>query len=176
MPVDVAKKEAVDYWIQRVIDRFGRIDVLVNNAGVGQTSEIEKITEGQWNYQLDTNLKGAFFCIQAVLPHMKKQQEGYIINISSICGKSGVQNLAAYSASKSGLIALSDSLRLEVEQYNIKVTAICPSYVATPMVAKAPVPQNQMSQPDDISQIILMLLALSDYAVIKEVVLTRKGE
>jgi len=176
MAADVSKKIDVDHWVKAALKKFGRIDVLVNNAGVALWSEVENITDEHLDYQLDVNLRGPLYCSQAVLPFMKEQRSGYIINISSICGKFGFAGTAAYSASKFGLMALSDSLREEGQSYNIKVTAICPGYVATPLVADAPVPQEEMIRPEDIAKTVLFLLSLSEYAVVKEIVITRKGE
>ncbi len=176
MPADVSKKPEVDRWIRAAADQFGRIDVLVNNAGVARWSDVENITDEHLDYQINVNLRGPLHCSQVVLPYMKEQQSGYIINISSICGKSGFAGTAAYSASKFGLMALSDSLREEGASFNIKVTAICPGFVATPMVTDAPVPLDEMIKPEDIAKTILFLLNLSEYAVVKEIVMTRKGE
>lgn len=176
MAADVAKKSEVDRWVKGALKRFGRIDLLVNNAGVALWSEVENITDEHLDYHLNVNLRGPLYCSQAVLPSMKEQRSGYIINISSICGKFGFAGTAAYSASKFGLMALSDSLREEGQSFNIKVTAICPGYVATPLVADAPVPQEEMIRPEDIARAVLFLLNLSEYAVVKEIVITRKGE
>lgn len=176
MPADVSRKSDVDQWVKAAIREFGRIDVLVNNAGVARWSDVENITDEHLDYQLNVNLRGPLYCAQAVLPHMKGQQSGYIINISSVCGKSGFAGTAAYSASKFGLMALSDSLREEGASSNIKVTAICPGFVATPMVTDAPVPLEEMIRPEDIAKAVLFLLNLSEYAAVKEIVITRKGE
>lgn len=176
LPVDVSKKPEVERWIKSAIKQFGRMDVLVNNAGVALWSEVENITDEHLDYQINVNLRGPLYCSQAVIPCMKEQQSGYIINISSICGKFGFAGTAAYSASKFGLMALSDSLREELVSYNIKVSAICPGYVATPMVTDAPVPIEEMIRPEDIAQAVMLLLSLSEYAVVKEIVITRKGE
>ncbi|HEY4619337.1 MAG TPA: SDR family oxidoreductase [Nitrospirota bacterium] len=176
MPADVSKKPEVDQWVKAALREFGRIDVLVNNAGVARWSDVENITDEHLDYQLNVNLRGPLYCSQVVLPYMKGQQSGYIINISSICGKSGFAGTAAYSASKFGLMALSDSLREEGASSNIKVTAICPGFVATPMVTDAPVPLEEMIKPEDIAKTVLFLLNLSEYAAVKEIVITRKGE
>ncbi len=176
MQADVSKRSEVDIWVRAAIKQFGRIDVLVNNAGVALWSEVENITDEHLDYQLNVNLRGPLYCSQAVLPHMKEQRSGYIINISSVCGKFGFAGTTAYSVSKFGLMALSDSLREEGVAHNIKVTAICPGYVATPMVTDAPVPIVEMIRPEDIAQAVLFLLNLSEYAVVKEIVITRKGE
>ena len=176
MPADVSIRTEVNRWVNTAAKQFGRINVLVNNAGVALWAEVEDITDEHLDYQLNVNLRGPLYCSQAVLPGMKEQQSGYIINISSICGKFGFTGTTAYSASKFGLMALSDSLREEGASCNIKVTAICPGYVATPLVADAPVPQEEMIQPEDIARAVVFLLNLSDYAVVKEIVITRKGE
>ena len=176
MPADVSKKPEVDQWVKAALREFGRIDVLVNNAGVARWSDVENITDEHLDYQLNVNLRGPLYCSQVVLPYMKGQQSGYIINISSICGKSGFAGTAAYSASKFGLMALSDSLREEGASSNIKVTAICPGFVATPMVTDAPVPLEEMIKPEDIAKAVLFLLNLSEYAAVREIVITRKGE
>ena len=176
MPADVSMRSDVDRWVNMTAKQFGRIDVLVNNAGVALWAEVENITDEHLDYQINVNLRGPLYCSQAVLPGMKKQQSGYIINISSICGKFSFAGTAAYSASKFGLMALSDSLRAEGASCNIKVTAICPGYVATPLVADAPVPPEEMIQPEDIARAVVFLLNLSEHAVVKEIVITRKGE
>ena len=176
MPADVSRKSEVDQWVKAAISQFGRIDVLVNNAGVARWSDVENITDEHLDYQLNVNLRGPLYCSQVILPYMKGQQGGYIINISSICGKYGFAGTAAYSASKFGLMALSDSLREEGASFNIKVTAICPGFVATPMVTDAPVPLEEMIRPEDIAKAVLFLLNLSEYAAVKEIVITRKGE
>ena len=176
MPADVSRKSEVDQWVKAAISQFGRIDVLVNNAGVARWSDVENITDEHLDYQLNVNLRGPLYCSQVVLPYMKGQQSGYIINISSICGKYGFAGTAAYSASKFGLMALSDSLREEGASFNIKVTAICPGFVATPMVTDAPVPLEEMIRPEDIAKAVLFLLNMSEYAAVKEIVITRKGE
>ncbi len=176
MPADVSRKSEVDQWVKAAISQFGKIDVLVNNAGVARWSDVENITDEHLDYQLNVNLRGPLYCSQVVLPYMKGQQSGYIINISSICGKYGFAGTAAYSASKFGLMALSDSLREEGASFNIKVTAICPGFVATPMVTDAPVPLEEMIRPEDIAKAVLFLLNLSEYAAVKELVITRKGE
>ncbi len=176
MPADVSRKSEVEQWVKATIREFGRIDVLVNNAGVARWSDIENITDEHLDYQLNVNLRGPLYCSQIVLPYMKGQQSGYIINISSVCGKSGFAGTAAYSASKFGLMALSDSLREEGASSNIKVTAICPGFVATPMVTDAPVPLEEMIKPEDIAKTVLFLLNLSEYAAVREIVMTRKGE
>ncbi len=173
MQADVSKRDQVENWVKNALEKFQKIDVLVNNAGVALWANIEDINDEDLDYQFNINLKGPLYCTQAVLPHLKEKRKGYIINISSIAGKTGFAGSGAYSVSKFGLMGLSDSLREEVAPYNIKVTAICPGYVATPLVADAPVPLEEMIRPEDIANTIIFLLGLSDRAVIKEIIIDR---
>jgi len=106
---------------------------------------------------------------------MRARGSGYIVNISSVAGKKGMAGTAAYSASKFGMIGLSQSLQDEVKGQNIRVTAICPGYVATPLAEGAPVPAAEMIQPEDIAATVLYLLDLTPKVVIREMVIERIG-
>lgn len=119
--------------VKTAIEKFDRIDVLVNNAGMAVVRLLVETTEEQWNQVMDTNLKGVFLCSKEVLPQMIVQRSGTIINISSGAGKSGFAELSAYCASKFGVIGLTESLAEEVSKYGIRVIAICPGAVATKM-------------------------------------------
>lgn len=175
VPTDVSVADQVDALITQVKDAFGRIDLLVNNAGVGRLKSIAESTEAEWDRIQAINLKGTFLCTKAVLPVMKRQRSGYIVNIASLAGKMGFGGAAAYSASKFGVVGLTQSLLEEAIEHNIKATAICPGYVATPMVQGASVPQEEMIPPEDIGKLVVGLLHLSPYTVIKEIVIERKG-
>src|SRR2546422_8623179 len=120
--------------VQQTLARFRRIDVLVNNAGISGRGRVEDLSERDWDRVLSVNLRGAFLCARAVLPSMKRQRRGYIVNISSLAGKIGMAGSAAYCASKFGLVGLSHSIGGERAPWNIRATAICPAYVNTPMV------------------------------------------
>ncbi|MEW6684106.1 MAG: SDR family NAD(P)-dependent oxidoreductase [Nitrospirota bacterium] len=175
IPADVSAADQVATLIKHVKNAFGRIDVLVNNAGVGRLKSIAESTEAEWDRIQAINLKGTFLCTKAVLPIMKRQRSGYVVNIASLAGKTGFGGAAAYSASKFGVVGLTESLLEEAIIHNIRATAICPGYVATPMVQGAPVPQEEMIPPEDIGKLVVGLLHLSAYTVIKEIVIERKG-
>ena len=175
VPTDVSVADQVSALINQVKNTCGRIDVLVNNAGVGRLKSIAESTEEEWDRIQAINLKGTFLCTKAVLPIMKRQRSGYIVNIASLAGKIGFGGAAAYSASKFGVVGLTESLLEEAIGHNIKATAICPGYVATPMVQGASVPQKEMIPPEDIGKLVVGLLHLSPYTVIKEIVIERKG-
>ena len=172
---DVSKPGDVRRAVQQALARFGRIDLLVNNAGISGRGRVEDLSERDWDRVFSVNLRGAFLCTRAVLPSMKRQRRGYIVNISSLAGKIGMAGSAAYCASKFGLVGLSQSIGEEGVPWNIRATAICPAYVNTPMVRGAPVDPSRMIQPQDIAGTVLYLVRLTDYAVVKEVVVERQG-
>jgi 3-oxoacyl-[acyl-carrier protein] reductase len=175
VPADVAKADDVARLIDQAMARFGRIDLLVNNAGTYREGDIDELTEAEWDEVQAVNLKGAFLCTRAVLPIMKRQRLGYIVNIASIAGKTGFGGASAYCASKFGMVGLTESLLEEGVPHNIRATAICPGYVATPMVAGVSVPAGEMIPPEDIGQLVVGLLRLAPVTVIKEIVVQRKG-
>lgn len=132
--VDVTKGSDVKEMVQRVLEAFGKIDVLVNNAGVIKLStNVVDISEEDWDTVLDVNLKGVFLCSKTVAPHMIKQRSGKIVNISSIAGKRGGIGQGHYCASKFGVIGLTQTLALELAPFNINVNAVCPGIVETYM-------------------------------------------
>lgn len=166
---DVSNTTLVNQSIKDIIKKFGQIDVLFNNAGILRDGTLESAKD--FNDMINVNLIGAFNILHAVVPHMKKRQQGYIFNLASICGKVGYAGIGAYTASKFGLVGLSESLFNELASCNVKVTAICPSYVATDMVSHLEYPpQSLMIKPDDILQIVKGLLQLSSQACVKEIV------
>ena len=130
---DVSKASEIDYVVKSTIENFRSIDILVNNAGIVYVKKLIDTSEKEWDETIDINLKGAFLFSKAVLPFMIKNGYGVIINVSSGAGKTGFPDISAYCASKFGMIGLTESLAWEVENYNIKVMAICPGEVDTKM-------------------------------------------
>ncbi|MFN7088265.1 MAG: SDR family NAD(P)-dependent oxidoreductase [Candidatus Paceibacteria bacterium] len=128
---DVRKAKDVAHIVGATLDKFGRVDVLVNNAGIAIYKTIEETTEDEWDDVLATNLKGAYLFCKEVLPAMKKQNSGVIINISSGLGVQGEAKYSAYSASKFGLVGLTQVLADELKNTGIKVYAVLPGAVAT---------------------------------------------
>lgn len=135
LQVDVSDKSNVEKMIEKTVDTFGSIDILVNNAGILKTADAEDFSENDWKKVIDVNLNGVFLCAQAAGKQMIKQKSGKIINISSIAGLSGYASSIAYSASKAGVISLTQTLAAEWGKYNINVNAICPGVFATDMTA-----------------------------------------
>lgn len=131
LAANVQKIESIQEMVKKVQETFGRIDILVNNAGVGITQFALEVTEEEWDKVVDTNLKGVFFCAQAVARVMKEQNYGKIINIASVGGAVGAIGISPYCASKAGVINLTRALAKEWARYNIHVNAIGPGYIKT---------------------------------------------
>jgi 2-hydroxycyclohexanecarboxyl-CoA dehydrogenase len=132
---DVSDQESVRATVDRVLDEFGSIDILVNNAGIaGPTSPCEEVEQSEWDATMDVNLRGPFFMCRAVLPEMKDQGFGRIVNIASVTGKKPLLNRTPYAATKMGLIGFTRTLALEVGEYDINVNAICPGSVDGPRI------------------------------------------
>ncbi len=131
---DCSQVPAIEAVVDAVVGRFGGVDILVNNAGVFRPVSIEATSEDIWDSQVALNLKGAFFFVRSVLPHMERRG-GKVVNVSSIAGEAGFPSAAAYCASKGGLTNLSRALALELAGRNINVNVLAPGNVATAMNA-----------------------------------------
>ena len=130
---DVSVSSQVNALVNDALDIYGRIDVLINNAGISYVRKLIETTEEQWDNTLDINLKGSYLFSKAIVPHMMEHNYGVIINVSSDAGKVGFEDISAYCASKFGMIGLTESLAREVANYNIRAMTICPGDVATKM-------------------------------------------
>jgi NAD(P)-dependent dehydrogenase (short-subunit alcohol dehydrogenase family) len=171
---DVSSEEDCARLVAAHRDRFGRLDVLVNSAGVGIAGRVEDLSTKHWDLQLDVNLRGAFLVTREALP-LLRESRGIVVNLASIAGTMATPGLAAYGASKAGLISLTTSLNAELEADGIRVTAICPGFVDTPMAQWSGLDPDAMIRPQDCVEVVRMLLRLSPNARIPEVVLQRMG-
>lgn len=131
---DVSKGHQVEEMVKQTLDEFGRVDILVNNAGVLTLAPITKMSEEEWDWVISVNLKGTFLCCKYVIPHMIRQRSGNIINIGSISGRDAIVMFSHYSASKAAVHSLTQSLAKELAPYNIRVNAVAPGIVNTPMI------------------------------------------
>lgn len=166
--VDVSDHNAVQETVASVLEIFGRVDFLFNNAGVAHLGTTEVSIE-EFDQTLAINLRGAFSFLKAVVPVMKKQKSGTIVNVSSRAGRIGFAGYGVYGASKFGLVGLSESLYRELSPLGIKVTALCPSWVDTDMAKYSGLPAKEMLQAEDILSTVRWLLALSPAAAVKDV-------
>lgn len=168
MPInaDVSSKEQVQQLVAQVLERFGGIDVLVNNAGIIRDNLIGNISEQDWDQVLDINLKGAFLCCQAVFPTLKAQRSGKIVNIVSRAWLGSIGQ-ANYTASKGGLVSLTRSLALEFARFQINVNAVAPGVIDSPMTRGMPPealerlirmqPTGKMGKVDDVAAAVAFL-------------------
>jgi 3-oxoacyl-[acyl-carrier protein] reductase len=157
---DVSNPAEVQQLVESAMRHYGKINILVNNAGVFIYKNLMKLTIREWDETINTNLKGIFLCCQAVLPGMVKQKQGNIINISSIHGKIGDANLAAHCASKFGVIGLTQALAREVIDHNINVNVICPGQVKSNWIEEPealPTPLSTRLKPADVARVAVFL-------------------
>jgi NADP-dependent 3-hydroxy acid dehydrogenase YdfG len=138
---DVTDRDRVKRLVDVAVQTFGRIDVMINNAGLMPQSPLERLKIDEWDRMIDVNIKGVLYGIAAALPHMKQQKAGHIINVSSVAGHKVRAGATVYAATKFAVRALSEGLRLEVKPYNIRTTVISPGAVATEL-------PNSVTDPD----------------------------
>lgn len=157
---DVRSMESQQQAVQEAIDKFGGIDVLVANAGVGHFASIEEMTAEQWNATMDTNITGVFYSVKAALEAVKKS-EGYIITIASLAGTNFFEQGAAYNASKFALVGFSQAIMLDLRKYGVKVTTIMPGSVSTHFNGNQPSEKDAWKiQPEDLGQMTVDLLKM----------------
>jgi len=174
IPTDVCINEQVEAMAANTLDRFGAIDILVNSAFWGPPACIEDTTESFWDQTLDTTLKGAFLCARAVVPTMKKQGSGRIVNIGSLAGKVGEDNRTAYCAAKWGLEGLSAALTEELSRYNIHVHLLSPAATNTPWWREVganltPMVLERMIPPEVIAEAVVWALSQPDQVHIPDI-------
>jgi NAD(P)-dependent dehydrogenase (short-subunit alcohol dehydrogenase family) len=155
-------------------ERFGRLDVLVNSAGIGIAGTVEDLSEKQFELQVGVNLRGLFYVTQAAIP-LLRESHGWIVNLASIAGTLPTPGLATYGATKAAVISLTRSLNEELDGDGVRAIAICPGFVDTPMAAWTGMTGDEMIQPEDCAEIVRMCLRLSPRARVPQVVVERVG-
>jgi len=175
--LDLTSEESIVELFRQVRERFGRLDVLVNNAGIGLYGQVAEFTAEAFDKVLSVNLRGAFICCREAMRVMIPQRSGCIINVSSVVGIKGYPNQAAYTASKHGMVGLTKSLAAEAQPHGVRVSVVLPGGVDTDMVAKArpDLDRSVLLQPDDVADVVMFLLSLSDRAAIDEIYLRRRA-
>ena len=169
LEVDVSQQQQVEQMVNQTLEEFGRIDILINNAGINIRGSIEELKMEDLTQVLNINLIGPILCCRAVVPYMKAQKYGRVINIASILGSVGMPNRTSYSASKGAIIQFTRTLALELAQHNITVNAICPGPFATEMnrplmddpqvyqTFASKVPLGRWGEPEEIGGVTIFL-------------------
>ena len=170
---DVSRYDAVESMVKEIIGEFGRIDVLVNNAGINLDKLLVDMTPENWQKVIDVDLTGVFNCTKAVLPFMMNQRGGRIVNLSSMSALDGAIGQANYAAAKGGVISLTKSVAMEYAQYNILCNAIAPGCIKTRMTDQIPpgslkerisnIPLGRRGEPEEVARLIVFLVTEGDY-------------
>ncbi len=165
--MNVASEQDVESFFDKILEETGKIDVLVNNAGITRDTLLVRMKDKEWNDVIDVNLKGTFYCSRAAAKAMMKQRYGRIINVASVVGATGNAGQVNYSASKAGIMGLTKTIALELASRNVTVNAVAPGYVETDMTAvlsdKAKtamlsrIPLGRGAKPEDIAGVIAFL-------------------
>ncbi len=159
--ISVTDKPAIEHLFAQINEKYGKIDILINNAGITRDRTLEKMSEEEWNAVIDVNLKGVFLCAQAVMPYMKANKYGRIVSAASNVGLRGNFGQTNYAATKAGVIAMAKTWTLELGKYGITANAVAPGFTMTNMVEKIPeehfaaikdsIPLKTVAQPIDIA-------------------------
>ena len=182
---DVADEGAVSTLFERSMDKFDKIDFLVNNAGIHQHLKSWELSKEDWERVIAVNLTGAFLCSKAFVDQMKELRGGKIVNISSVIGYMGTDHEVHYASSKSGLLGLTKSLALELAPFNINVNAVAPGYIRTDMTKfnskeeeekyLATIPLGQLGEPEDIASTVAFLCSTDAAYITGEVIHVNGG-
>jgi len=188
MQIDVANRVQVNQMVEKTLETFGKIDVLVNSAGINRQSLAEEFSEEVWDSVLGTNLKGTFLCCQAVGKQMIRQKQGKIINIASTAGHRGGFGQVAYGASKAGIIQLTRVLAIEWLKHNVRVNSVSPGTTMSPMFEglmktnhhlvrgrEQMIPLGRMNQPEEVASVILFLASPESDNIIGQDILVDGG-
>ena len=176
---DIAEEDDVVALFGRIRDTIGRLDVLVNNAGVGAYGPVVDFAAADVDRIMAVNVRGTFLCCREAMKLMIPRYDGYIINISSVVGFRGYPNQAAYTAAKHAVMGLTKSLAVEAQEHGIRVSAICPGGVDTEMIRRSrpDLDPSVLMHPEDIAQSVMYLLSLSERAAVDEIYIRRlKGK
>ena len=171
---DVSLEEECERALATHTARHGRLDVLVNSAGLGIAGRIEDMTAKQWDLQFGVNLRGLFLLTRGAIP-LLRETRGHIVNLASIAGTLPTPGLAAYGATKAAVIAFTRSLNEELDGDGVRALALCPAFVDTPMAAWTGIPAEEMIQPDDCAELVRAVLRLSPYARVSQILVERLG-
>lgn len=170
LSADVADRAAVDTAVAQAAQHLGGLDIVVNNAGTAQFGSVLDMDPEDWERMIQVNLLGTYYVTRAALPHMVRQGGGNIVNVASTAGEKGAATASAYSASKAGVIALTEALMPEVRRHDIRVILLNPSTVNTDLAANLGLrigPEDHMLQPSDVADVLVSALKLPARALVR---------
>jgi len=175
-PADVSSEADVVRLVQDTVQRFGQLDILINNAGIGVFGPLVETTTEQWDRVMAVNARGPFLLCREAIPYLKQRERSFIITIASVVGLKGYVNQAAYSASKHATMGMTKALAKEVQSDGIRVHAICPGGVDTSLAGQArpDLDRSVLIEPEEIAEIVLFLLTRGGNAAIDEVSVRRE--
>lgn len=170
-PTDVSDESEVISLVRNTVERFGRLDILINNAGIGIFGPLVETTTEQWDRIMAINARGPFLLCREAIPYLRQREQAFIINITSVVGVKGYVNQAAYSASKHAVMGMTKALAKEVQSDGIRVHAICPGGVDTQLASQArpDLDRSVLMQPQELADIVLFLVTRQGNAVIDEI-------
>jgi 3-oxoacyl-(acyl-carrier-protein) reductase len=164
---NITVRSEVEAMFTALLDAFGRLDILINNAGITRDNFLAKMTEEEWDRVMEVNLKGVFNCTQLAVKIMTEQNAGKIVNLSSASGQMGNIGQVNYATSKAGIIGMTKTLAKECARYNINVNAVAPGFINTPMTARVPekvramilqgIPLSRVGEPSDVAKVVRFL-------------------
>ena len=174
---DISLEADVKALIRNTVERFGRLDILVNNAAIGAFGPLVETTTEQWDLTMAVNARGPFLTCREAIPYLRQQDQSFIVNISSVVGVKGYADQAAYSASKHALMGMTSALAKEVQKDGIRVHAICPGGIDTQLIRRArpDLDPSVLMRPEEIADILLFLLTRRGNAVIDEIHVRRSA-
>ena len=166
---DVRDPDSCGALVEGAVAAFGRLDVLVNNAGVGVMKPVHELSLEEWRDQIETNLGGVFHCSRAAVPHLRDSGDGWIINIGSLASRNSFAGGAAYNASKFGLLGMSEAMMLDLRYQNIRVSIIMPGSVETEFGGRMSKKGGGALAPEDVALAVMQLLQFPDRALVSRV-------
>ncbi|MFH1540617.1 MAG: 3-oxoacyl-[acyl-carrier-protein] reductase [Elusimicrobiota bacterium] len=185
LKVDVSSSQETEEMIKKTIEKFGKIDIMINNAGITRDNLLIRMSDDDWDKVIAINLKGVFNCSKAVAKVMMKQRSGKIVNIASVVGLMGNAGQVNYSASKGGVIALTKTLARELASRNINVNAVAPGFIKTAMTEKLPqdakekltnlIPLARLGDPQDVANVVVFLCTDESSYITGEIVSVNGG-
>ena len=177
IPTDMAREKEIARLVEHTVLEFGRLDIVVNNAGVGFFGPLADMPTDQWDRIMSVNARGPFILCREAIPHLRRQDDAFIVNVASVVGVKGYENQAAYAASKHALMGMTKVLARELQADGVRVHAICPGGVDTEMVrlSRPDLDPAILMKPDEIADAVMFLLTRRGNAVIDEIHLRRSS-